>query len=185
MAPSLGTKTTGTHLIFTSNEWKEPLLSCWVDVLCCCVWTVPEMLESESSDRALLQPSPRPHTWTREQHTQPAGVHTLLLCSGGTMSHSLAILNPIAVCTKTQVQRDQVDTVRLWKATPSYLSAAAGLVYRRRDSGSGLVLSTATLRPSFRARWHADTQFCQEPSVSWHKTVGQKPQYDITLKVRC
>ncbi|KAA8593797.1 hypothetical protein FQN60_004631 [Etheostoma spectabile] len=37
------------------------------------------------------------------------------------------------------------------------------VLYRLRDSGSGLVLSTATLRPSFRARSHADTQFCHEP----------------------
>lgn len=35
------------------------------------------------------------------------------------------------------------------------------------DSGSGLVLSTATLRPSFRVRSQAETHCCQEPRMSW------------------
>lgn len=39
-------------------------------------------------------------------------------------------------------------------------------LYRLRDSGSGLVLSMATLWPCCRALSQADTQFCQEPSVS-------------------
>lgn len=53
--------------------------------------------------------------------------------------------------------------------THTHRHIAIAVCYRLRDSGSGLVLSTATLRPSFRARSHADTQLCHEPSVSWYK----------------
>lgn len=185
MAPSLGTKTTGTqsHLY---QQWMKraasKLLGGRTLLLCLdCSRDAEKWKQRQGTPAAFATPT---YLKNRPAHAA-SGVHTLVLCSGGTMSQCLAILNPITVCTKTQIQRDRLDTVRLWKATPSYLSAAAWLVYRRRDSGSGLVLSTATLRPSFRARWHADTQFCQEPSVSWHKRVRQKSQHYITSKGRC
>lgn len=56
---------------------------------------------------------------------------------------------------------------------------ATAVPYRLRDSRSGFVLSTTTLRPSFRAFSHADTHFCHVPSVSWHgkqNTKGQRQQ---------
>lgn len=52
------------------------------------------------------------------------------------------------------------------------------------DSGSGLVLSTATLRPSFRARSQAETHCCQEPSMSW-SSCAQTVKTNHYTHLRC
>ena len=51
--------------------------------------------------------------------------------------------------------------------------------YLLRASGSGLVLSTATLRPSLRARSHAVTQLCHEPRVSWHREPNSESSVSV------
>lgn len=59
------------------------------------------------------------------------------------------------------------------------------LTHRLRDSGSGLVLSTATLWPSFSARSHADTHFCHEPSVSCRGKQSTKKSDATKTKRSC